>query len=117
MKLGFDVSESTVSRYLPRRLSVPDHVKRWMTSCETTRSRGELFSWSLGRIGTSNPGLRLILNKDNLASPQAPDQDISVQDDFLFSPLARDATNFGPAGVENDSFVGCRWFRPPFRVS
>ncbi len=31
MKLGFDVSESTVSRYLPRRLSVPDDVKRWMT--------------------------------------------------------------------------------------
>ena len=30
MKLGFDVSESTVSRYLPRRPSEPDQVKRWV---------------------------------------------------------------------------------------
>ncbi len=30
MKLGFDVSESTVSRYLPRRPSELDQLKRWM---------------------------------------------------------------------------------------
>ena len=30
MKLGFDVSESTVSPYLPRRPSEPDQLKRWM---------------------------------------------------------------------------------------
>ena len=31
MKLGFDVSEITVSRYLPRRPAEPDEVKRWVT--------------------------------------------------------------------------------------
>ena len=30
MKLGFDVSEITVSRYLPRRPAEPDEVKRWV---------------------------------------------------------------------------------------
>jgi len=30
-KLGFDVSERTVSRYLPKRPVNPDAVKRWMT--------------------------------------------------------------------------------------
>jgi len=31
LKLGFDVSEQTVSRYLPRRPSDPDKVQRWIT--------------------------------------------------------------------------------------
>jgi hypothetical protein len=30
MKLGFEVSEATVSRYLPRRPADPDQLKRWM---------------------------------------------------------------------------------------
>ncbi len=30
LKLGFDVSEITVSRYMPRRPVDPDKVKRWM---------------------------------------------------------------------------------------
>ena len=29
-KLGFIISESTVSRYLPRRPAEPDQLKRWM---------------------------------------------------------------------------------------
>jgi hypothetical protein len=29
--LGFDVSERTVSRYLPRKPSTPDAFKRWLT--------------------------------------------------------------------------------------
>ena len=31
LKLGFDVSLPTVSRYLPRRPPDPDAVKRWLT--------------------------------------------------------------------------------------
>ncbi len=31
VRLGFDVSEATVSRYMPRRPSDPDKVQRWMT--------------------------------------------------------------------------------------
>jgi transposase InsO family protein len=31
LKLGFDVSERTVSRYLPRRPADPDKVQRWLT--------------------------------------------------------------------------------------
>lgn len=30
MKLGFEVSEATVSRYMPRRPADPDQLKRWM---------------------------------------------------------------------------------------
>ena len=30
LKLGFDVSEATVSRYLPRRPANPDVVQRWL---------------------------------------------------------------------------------------
>ena len=30
-KLGYDVSEATVSRYVPRRPPAPDKVQRWMT--------------------------------------------------------------------------------------
>ena len=30
LKLGFDVSERTVSRYMPRRKPKPDEIKRWM---------------------------------------------------------------------------------------
>ncbi len=29
-KLGFNVSEMTVSRYMPRRPAEPDQVKRWV---------------------------------------------------------------------------------------
>jgi hypothetical protein len=31
VKLGFDVSEATVSRYMPRRPPDLDQVQRWMT--------------------------------------------------------------------------------------
>jgi putative transposase len=31
VKLGFDVSEATVSRYMPRRPLDPDKVQRWLT--------------------------------------------------------------------------------------
>ena len=37
-KLGFIVSEVTVSRYIPRRPAEPDQVKRWVASCATTRT-------------------------------------------------------------------------------
>jgi hypothetical protein len=30
LKLGFEVSERTVSRYLPKRPAGPDALKRWM---------------------------------------------------------------------------------------
>ena len=33
LKLGFDVSEITVSRYMPHRPVDPDKVKRWIGSC------------------------------------------------------------------------------------
>ena len=33
-KLGFVVSEKTVSRYLPRRPAEPDPVKRWAGYCQ-----------------------------------------------------------------------------------
>ncbi len=29
LKLGFDVSERTVSRYMPRRTGTPNHIDRW----------------------------------------------------------------------------------------
>ena len=38
MKLGFTVSQMTVSRYVPRRPSEPDQVKRWVTFLRNHRS-------------------------------------------------------------------------------
>jgi hypothetical protein len=37
VKLGFDVSERTVSRYLPRRPPNPDKIKQWMTFLQNHR--------------------------------------------------------------------------------
>lgn len=33
LKLGFEISEITVSRYMPRRPVDPDQLKRWIRSC------------------------------------------------------------------------------------
>ncbi len=38
MKLGFAVSEMTVSRYLPRRPAEPDQVKRWVAFLRNHRN-------------------------------------------------------------------------------
>jgi hypothetical protein len=43
-KLGFVVSEVTVSRYLPRRPAEPDQVKRWVQSVAT---RHRALDWKL----------------------------------------------------------------------
>ena len=36
-KLGFDISEATVSRYMPRLPADPNQLKRWVVFCKITK--------------------------------------------------------------------------------
>ncbi len=55
-KLGFIISESTVSRYMPRRPTEPDQVKRWVAFLRNHKS--EIAAMDLFTVPTAS--LRLL---------------------------------------------------------
>ena len=55
MKLGFAVSEMTVSRYLPRRPAEPDQVKRWVAFLRNHRN--DIAAMDLFTVPTASLGL------------------------------------------------------------
>ena len=48
LKLGFDVNERTVSRYMPKRPTPPDALKRWMAFLRNHREVTSLFDSLFG---------------------------------------------------------------------
>ncbi len=61
-KLGFIVSEKTVSRYMPRRSAEPDEVKRWVAFLRTTRTTSP--RWTCSRC---RPTRELTLRPDSVS--------------------------------------------------